>query len=249
MARVSGWAVRGLAIAFGLALLPDVGQALTIAASGTNPTTGNAISAQVTFAISGTDLIVTLTNTSTLDVAMPSDVLTAVFFNVAGDPSLTRTSAVVATGSSVISSDGSQSGGAGTDVGGEWAYRNGLSQYGDNTGISSAGFGIFGVAQGSFNFPGANLQGPANGDVNGVEYGVTSASDVASTVNAGLAGKGLIQNSVVFTLGGFYGTLDDISNVKFQYGTGLTDAVIPEPGTVLLMGVGLLGLAWHRRRS
>ena len=42
--------------------------------------------ASVTFDTSGTNLIVTLTNTSAFDALVPIDILTAVFFSLAGDP-------------------------------------------------------------------------------------------------------------------------------------------------------------------
>jgi hypothetical protein len=114
-------------------------------------------SASAEFVRSGGNLIVTLTNTSSADVLVPTDVLTAVFFQVDGNPTLTRTSALVPLASSV------RVGGSGADatppdrvVGGEWAYRNG---FGDvpphNAGISSTGVDIFGPPN---LFPGSNLQ-------------------------------------------------------------------------------------------
>ena len=50
-------------------------------------------SASVLFEVNGSQLIVTLTNTSTEDVLAPDEVLTAVFFDIEGDPTLTRQSA------------------------------------------------------------------------------------------------------------------------------------------------------------
>ena len=44
------------------------------------------LGASAEFVRSGSDLIVTLTNTGTVDAMVPTDILTAVYFNVAGDP-------------------------------------------------------------------------------------------------------------------------------------------------------------------
>jgi len=83
------------------------------------------IGAAVTFDNVGDRLLVTLANTPTSDVLVPTDVLTAVFFEVnAVDPlMLTPVSAVLGPGSSVLFGV-SEPGGW---VGGEWAYADDLS--------------------------------------------------------------------------------------------------------------------------
>ncbi|MBI5601925.1 MAG: PEP-CTERM sorting domain-containing protein [Deltaproteobacteria bacterium] len=220
---------------------------ITFSGSGTNPITGQAISASATFDIVGTFLQVTLTNTGA-DVMAPSDVLTALFFNITGNPSLTPGSATLASGSSVLFG-GSDPGGV---VGGEWAYTNIASgaPNGATQGISSSGLGIFGGA----NFPGSNLQDPSA--VDGVQYGITSGADNPSTGNAAVTGSNaLIKNSVVFLLSNLQGTsLNQISNVSFQYGTGLSEPnlpsnPVPEPTTLLLLGSGLIGMAGYGRKK
>jgi hypothetical protein len=138
----------------------------------------------------------------------------------------------------------------GNGVGGEWSYLNGLNQYGANSGISSSGLGIFGPGN---RFPGTNLDGPPSGSPGGVEYGITTFGDNAATGNGGLSGRGLIKNSVVFTLSGLPTgfSLNSIGNVTFQYGTNLnepsfagrpptlTRVATPEPASLLLLGTGL----------
>jgi hypothetical protein len=208
--------------------------------------TSGDLSATADFEASGTKLIVTLTNNSTYDALVPTDILTAVFFTIEGIGSLTPESAVLANGSTVFfGSDGFG------NVGGEWAYASGLSGApgGATQGISSSGLGLFG----SGNFEGSDLQGPPSGAVDGLQYGITSAGDNPATGNTPVTGtNALIKNAVVFTLSGLPADFEysKISNVSFQYGTSLSEpnVPVPEPATMVLLGSGLIGLAVFGRR-
>jgi hypothetical protein len=130
-------------------------------------------------------------------------------------------------------------------VGGEWAYKGGISgPDGTAYGISSSGLGLFGPAD---RFPGSNLEGPDS--PGGLEYGITTAGDNPATGNTPVTGSNaLIQNSIVVTLGGVPAGFDpaaSISDVLWQYGTGLNEPRIPEPASVALM---LLAATAVRRR-
>ncbi|MDX2117166.1 MAG: MYXO-CTERM sorting domain-containing protein [Planctomycetota bacterium] len=201
--------------------------------------------ASVSFDVVGSNLVVILTNTSTADVLVPVDVLTGVFFDVAGATvNFSRISAVLNTGSTVT--NGGTTEGA-NGVGGEWAALNSLSGGPGNRkyGISSSGLGLFGPGD---RFTSTNLDGPASPD--GLQYGITSAGDNAATGNAGVSTP-LIKNSVKFTFGNASGfDLGRIGNVWFQYGTDLSEpgyeGNIPTPGSLALLG--LAGVVVGRRR-
>lgn len=210
------------------------------------------LAASASFDVSGSgQLVVTLTNTSSSDVMVPAEVLTAVFFDLTGPAmSFTRDSGVLAPGSvTVYDADGQPAGGV---IGGEWAYNSGALNIGApgirNYGISSTGIGLFGPGD---RFPGDDLEGPASPD--GPQYGILSAGDNVATGNGGITGSGgMIKNSAVFSLGnaGANFDLSRIKNVYFFYGTALGEGGfdgVPTPGAASILGAaGLIGL--RRRR-
>jgi hypothetical protein len=202
-------------------------------------------------------LVVTLSNTSKDDVVVPTDVLTGVFFTLNGVSLLSRVSAEInPTGVNTV-----VYGTAPSDrmVGGEWAYKNGIAApHGATMGISAVGLDLFGPRD---RFPGPDLDGQIN--IGGLSWGLTSMGDKPDTGNGGVDKQPLIMYSVVFTLSGLppQWTVDKITDVSFQYGTGLDEPnipegggggggfeTVPEPGTFVLFGMGLAGLAVIRRR-
>ena len=217
---------------------------------------GGNLQARATFEQFDAKLVITLSNISPADVMVPADILTAVFFTLAGDPSLMPVSAIVPAGSMVLFGTTDP----GNNVGGEWAYKNHLKNapYAADEGISTAGFGLFGPKD---RFPGSNLQGPDN--IAGMNYGIVSAGDNPAMGNQPVTGKNaLIKNAVVFTLTGlplgYRLTPASISAVSFQYGTSLPPeepnlrgTFIPEPSTGVLVAAGLLlaRMLYRRRRD
>ena len=226
-------------------------------------TNGSNLTASATFDIVGGKLQVVLNNSSAFDVLVPSNVLTALFFNLSGGASQLGVAGGSATSNGPTFLNGAQVNTAGTNVGGEWAYA-GVSSVilgaGTNAGISSSGFGLFGDA----NLNGPDLAGPPGGAVDGLQYGITSTGDNLATGNGGVANNEITKHSVIFLLNfapGF--SLAQISNVSFQYGTALGDPrntctvncggppanEIPEPGSAALAGLALLAAASVRRRK
>ena len=215
------------------------------------------LSASALFDITGDNLTITLTNTATSDNTnsnkdVPGNTLTGLKWNVATGPTFTPVSATITAGSIVQGNtcDVGICDGTTTNVGGEFGFNTNIGGFG--YAISSAGY----IDLPAGNFNGDNLDNPDALD--GINFGIIS-NDPSFLPNGGLAMDPLIQNSVVFQLSGASGfSLDDLSNVTFQYGTDLTEAmfpssteqVIPEPSTILLLGSGLAGLvAWRMRKG
>ena len=208
--------------------------------------------ASADFSAAAGKLTIVLSNDSTADAGVPTDILTGIFFDIAGSPlSLARISVTVPAGNGVFISNTGAAGPVdpGNVVGGEWGYKGGLSGAPQSAkyGVSSSGLGLFGSGE---LFPGSNLQGPSSPD--GLQYGITSAGDNIMTGNGGLSGQALIKHKIVIVLDGVGANFDlaSIGNVSFQYGTDLSEPNIPgtpSPGAIALAGAACV-VAGRRRR-
>ncbi|MFL6759246.1 XDD4 family exosortase-dependent surface protein [Sphingomonas sp.] len=216
-------------------------------------TNGSNLSASATFDIVAGNLMVTLTNTSAVDINDPAQVLHALFFDITSNPALTYTSANICGTCSFV---GTVSG-TGTNVGAEWAYKQNASGLGGGVtqdyGLSSAGYGIFGPGD---VLSGAPDRGGATTPPDGGDFGLLSAGYSTAGDNGGITNnQPYIKNSVTFSLGAFDGSLASVSNVRFQYGTATTDthfgSGVPEPATwaMMLLGFGGIGVSMRRRRK
>ena len=90
--------------------------------------------------------------------------------------------------------------------------------------------------------------------VDGSAYALMSAG-YAGSDGDGLMNTPYIQDSMVFVLSNFTGSVSGISDVSFQYGSSSGDpnvpgVLVPEPSAAVLAGVGLLllGLFGRKRR-
>ena len=214
--------------------------------------------ASAKFEIDGDNYLkVTLANIGS-DVLVPEYVLTAVFFDLADNPTLTPVSAVLAPDSSVLFVADQPVDGV---VGGEWAYwqrEDELPPPTPDQGISSTGIDLVGPKD--LFPPGIDLSEPLCPD--GLQYGLTSINDLYDNPDEGnwpVTGKSpLIQHSVVFTLSGLPSNFDvteHLDNVDFWYGTSRTPTPpvsnkppIPEPITILAISLGGAGLFGYIRR-
>ena len=189
------------------------------------------LSADAVFTFSGGNtLTVVLKNTGAADSSdVPGNILSGLFFNITGSPTLNPQSATVSAGSTLVNSALCNPGpctSATTNMAGEWGYQfsgSGFSGGGpaSKNGIASSGYLTTGLAGNIGNFgpggtAGTNLDGPASLD--GIQFGIIANG--AFNPNGG-ADVPVIQNSVTFVLTGVFTGLTgaNISNVVFTYGT------------------------------
>ena len=236
----------------------------TFAASITFTGSSGTLSASATFETIAGNLQVVLANTSTADTNSNGDVLQALFFNIATNPSLGYADADLSSGSVFLHT--ATLVGSGSDVGAEWAYASSAGGLGSGVtqsyGLSSAGYGLFGPGDTLCCTPLHPDRGGSTTPPNGGDFGLVSAGWLAADDANGFVTQGPhIDNSVTFLLTGFDPLLlSGISGVRFQYGTSLSEtnipgvtgsnsplSAIPEPASLLLLGSGM-GIAARRLR-
>jgi PEP-CTERM motif len=203
---------------------------------------GISVSATADFNIVSNQLQIILTNTGAA-ATQNIDVLQALFFTVAGPSPFVTQGTSSATADTLINAPLGTLVSSNTDIGNYWAYKSGLSVYSlFNAGISACGLGVFG--------PGDLIKtaGAPNGQPGGGDYGIVNGLASGNSINSNK--NPYVDDTVTILLSlpaGF--DLNNITGVGFQYGTALgSNTPVPEPGTFVLLGSALLGLAAFGRK-
>lgn len=207
--------------------------------SGLNPETGSSVAGTAAFAISGNNLTLVLTNTTSPRTTAQGDALTGVTFDVsAGSPPLALTSIILTAGSALWTSKLSST--TSPTLAGSWTDVLGGSP-----------LAAYGVATTGFNnrFNGGSITlGNASPD-----YGIVAANTFNGT-NVAFGGSQFpfAQDSLTFTFSGASGVSESqIANVDLLFGTDGTGIVttvpVPEPSSAAMWGVAGF-LAARRRR-
>jgi hypothetical protein len=242
-------------------------RAQTFAGSYLNPQTGNLDTATAVFSLvtgSTTYLQVVLTNTSTFSNYSNPDLLSGLFFAIAGDPALTPVSAETTTlvnptacaSSAVRTCEGSH-----VDVGDQWGYvysKQGFRSSGLTTaaayGISAAGYSSLSPSFGNSAIFGRNPPDLAGNGTPQLAFSIVGSQYDAD--GSHISSKDpLAEDSITFDFAVPTGVTSlSISDVSFAYGTnpdGSAGArIVPEPAslTLVLGGLGVLACVRRRRR-
>ncbi len=233
-----------------MGLLAANAQAIIFNFTGNSGSNGQALAAKAEFLVSGTNVTIILTNTATAAANDGANVLGGLYFSLGGPRTFTNGNAFLTAGSNLVKKNDNSSQ-SGNPLNNEWMYKapivstGGQSNFNNGYGIGSTGFN-FSTNANTFDemFHGGNASAGANDD-----YGLVPLLGMT----AGNTSNLYIRNSATFTfnVNATFG-VGDIQNVRVSYGsagqTVINAAAVPEPGTIAVLGLGVLAVLRKRRR-
>jgi hypothetical protein len=207
-------------------------------------------SASAEFSIVGSTLHIELLNTAS-STTVPNTGLAGIIFNYTGASQLSNPNITAQALSDIISPFTLT---WGTNLNGEWGYLSGSTFNSTNGGLGNYGLSNSAFDPMGFSTPIDPSKSYPPPSPNGIEFGIVCDNTVAGNESClnGLntsAFKSWVIGGVDISLAS-NGTLnlDNINQVNFLYGTSFTNTSVPEPGTILLLGSGLLGLGFLRNK-
>jgi hypothetical protein len=217
----------------------------TVDAGGLNGQPLNGLSASAEFSINGTQLTITLSNTSigVPDGAMTADsLLTSLAFELLdGITIVSGDSAAIGAGSQGLGQWGGQ--GAGFDVGFEWAWTN------DGGGDLLESFPqVITTSQGDGGGPAISFQGVPNPNVDGPFGGIAASPPLLAIPGTQYA----VSDSIEFNLT-LSGTLSESQLATIardsivEFGSDYQYLAVPAPGTLWLLAFAAAGRRRRRR--
>ena len=266
--------MKQLAILSALLLLAGVASADSVFTQSGAPIVGEDpsflpnVKAAISIDSTAQEFTILLTNMSMAETAI-GQVLTAFLWDLPGyGGTITPVSATLPAGSELVGVDATSA----TDVTPEWFFKDNISAGSTYAGpLGSYGAGVMGdinLGVDTFgkwdrfdvddgppkSFTMSNLfsiDGPNGIEVGLVGPNVTLYSDPTKIhLNPdGFKTQGPVAQSQILLTFDYTGTLttDDFTNGQFLFGTDGA-GVVPEPGSLVLLGAGALGLALYRRR-
>lgn len=226
-----------------MAAFPSVASAGPLLGTGLNPETGNTVSGQIEFSVTGNILSVTLTNTTAGGTLAQGDSLTGFVFDVVGaSPTLSLTSIALTAGSSIHTSASAINNAS--PLSGSWT-----------SSLASGGAYDFGAA--TTGFGGLFQAGTITRGNASANYGLIATG---TSLAHGFPRFPYIENSLTFTFSGALGLTDSqFTNVHLLFGTDGTGVITPpppevnihstpEPGTLALAAMGGVGMLFMARR-
>lgn len=229
--------IKFLALALAVAV-PFAGQAVVFTGTGVNG--GYTLKAKADFSWSAGLLTVKLTNLAPTAADVPAHTLSGLFFNLTGNPGMTKNNAAIGSGSTLVHDPG------GVIIGDHYAFKSGITFNGGTINVANA-YGISSVGLGIFS-PGDTFTGNG-GSVNGDDYNIISAAGHLS--HPQLNSNPMVKDTMVYQMNLASFSEDMVKNVKFHYSSatsGETLNAVPEPATMSLIGLALIP-ALRRRKA
>ena len=200
---------------------------------------GDVLHASVEFQVSGTSLTVIVTNTDDNAVFNTADVLSSVYFNIAGAPTLSNGNAALTAGSSFVTNSGPA--GSNNPPNTEWMWKSpgAFSTMYSFGATGAVGFNTHQTFDSVFH-GGSGVAG-ANDD-----YGLVPTAGITS----GNSSSVYANNSMTFTFDLSSAISEsDINGVVVTYGSDGSTVLTPEPATLGALAIGAIALLRRRTRK